>query len=118
MAQKKKHSPSKSKETKHSAEAPLSPLHDRVVIRPLSDEERGERRASGLIIPASAQEKSSEGVVVAVGSGRWDDGKLVPMSVSVGDRVLYGKYSNEEVKVNGVEYVIVSESNILAIVKN
>ena len=116
MATKKKNS--SKKETGKTATSPFAPLHDRVVLRPLSEEERGEKRASGLIIPVSAQEKSSEGIVVAVGVGRYDDGAVVPMTVKVGDRVLYGKYSHEEVKVGGIEYVIVSESNILAVIKH
>ncbi|MEK7613694.1 MAG: co-chaperone GroES [Patescibacteria group bacterium] len=94
---------------------PLKPLGDRVVVRMLTDLERGTTTASGIIIPDSAQEKSSEGVVIAVGPGRFDDGARVPMNVSAGDRVLFSKYGHEEVKVNGVEYLIVSETNILAI---
>lgn len=95
---------------------PLSPLGDRVVVRPLSDAERGNATVSGIIIPEAAQEKAMEGVVVAVGPGRYDDGALVPMTVSVGARVMFGKYGHEEVKVGGQEYFIVSESNILAII--
>ncbi len=101
-----------------ASKGPLVPLHDRVVVRPLSDLERGEKRESGIIIPPGAQEKSSEGVVVAVGPGGYQDGDLIPMTVQVGDRVLYGKYSHEEVKVGGQEYVIVSESNILAVINS
>lgn len=93
----------------------LSPLADRVVIRPLSPEELGTTTASGIIIPDTAQEKATEGEVVAVGPGKYDDGTLVPMSVSVGDRVIFSKYGYDEVKVGGVEYYIVSESNILAV---
>lgn len=114
MAQKKK-TPTKNP---RAATAPLTPLADRVLVRPLSPDERGVSTASGIIIPEAAQEKSSEGVVVAVGEGRREDGVLVPVSVSVGDRVLYGKYGHEEVKLGGVEYAIVSEANILAIVNS
>jgi len=92
------------------------PLADRVVVRPLSPEEMGTKTASGIIIPDTAQEKATEGVVIAVGPGRYDDGTLVPMSVSAGDRVIFGKYGHEEVKVQGQEYFIISESNILAII--
>ena len=95
---------------------PLKPLGDRVVVRPLSAEERGSTTASGIIIPESAQEKATEGMVVAVGPGAYDDGVQVPMSVSVGDRVLFGSFGHEEVKVQGQDYIIVSESNILAII--
>lgn len=96
---------------------PLIPLADRVVVRPLSPEERGLTTASGIIIPDSAQEKSSEGIVLAVGPGRFDDGARMPMTVSVNDRVIFSKYGHEEVKINGMELMIVSESNILAIIK-
>lgn len=96
---------------------PLQPLGDRVVVKPLSPEEMGSKTASGIIIPDTAQEKATEGTVVAVGPGRFDDGMRTPMTVSVGDRVVFSKYGHEEVKVGGVEYYIVSESNILAIIK-
>ncbi len=86
------------------------------MVRKLSDAERGTRTASGIIIPDSAQEKASEGVVVAVGPGRFDDGVLHPVAVSLNDRVLFSKYGHEEVKVGGVEYLIVSEANILAVI--
>lgn len=96
---------------------PLSPLGDRVVVRPLSPEEMGTKTASGIIIPDTAQEKSSEGFVVAVGPGKYDDGVLVPMALAIGDRIMFSKYGHEEVKVGSVEYYIVSESNVLAIIK-
>ncbi len=95
---------------------PIQPLSDRVVVRPLSPEEMGTKTVSGIIIPDSAQEKASEGMVVAVGPGKYDDGTVVPMTVSVGDRVMFSKYGHEEVKIEGKEFFIVSESNILAIV--
>lgn len=94
---------------------PVIPLADRVVVRPLTETERGTKTTSGIIIPDAAQEKSSEGIVVAVGVGKYERGARVPIGVSVGDRVLFGKYGHEEVKVAGQEYFIVSESNILAI---
>lgn len=95
---------------------PLVPLADRVVIRPLTEVERGVKTASGIIIPESAQEKSSEGIVLAVGPGRYDDGVRIPMTVKVNDRVIFSKYGHEDVKVNGMELMVVSESNILAVV--
>lgn len=95
----------------------LVPLADRVIIRPLSAEELGTTTASGIIIPDTAQEKATEGEVVAVGPGKYDDGVLIPMSVSVGDKVIFSKYGYDEVKVGGKEYYVVAESNILAIVK-
>jgi len=114
MATKKKTS---KKPAVQKSAVPLTPLGDRVVVRPLSPEEMGTTTASGIIIPDSAQEKATEGTVVAVGQGKYDDGVLVPMQVSVGDRVMFSKYGHEEVKVGGQEYYIVSESNVLAIIK-
>jgi len=98
------------------ASPPVMPLSDRVVVRPLTEAERGAETASGIIIPEAAQEKASEGIVMAVGPGKYDDGALTPMTVSVGDRVMFSKYGHEEVKVDGRDYFIVSESNILAII--
>lgn len=115
MASKKKTASKKSASTV-SAKAPLRPLGDRVVVRKLTDHERGTTTASGIIIPDSAQEKASEGIVVAVGPGRTEDGVRVPVSLALNDRVLFSKYGHEEVKVGGVEYLIVSEANILAII--
>lgn len=93
----------------------FTPLGDRVLVRPLTAEERGVTTASGIIIPESAQEKATEGEVVAVGPGKYENGALIPMTVSIGDRVMYSKYGHEEVKFGGVEYAIVTESNILGI---
>jgi chaperonin GroES len=95
----------------------IKPLGDRVVVMP--DEKEGEKKlASGIIIPETAdKEKPMTGEVVAVGPGKYEDGKLVPMGVKVGERVLFGKYSHEEVKVGGEAYYLISESNILAIIK-
>jgi chaperonin GroES len=90
----------------------ISPLEDRVVIRPLEGEEV---TASGLVIPDTAKEKPQEGEVLAVGPGRLDDnGKRVPMEVSEGDRVLYSKYAGTEVKLDGDEVLVVSSRDILA----
>ena len=90
------------------------PLHDRVVVRRLDAEEK---TAGGIIIPDTAKEKPMEGVVVAVGPGaRSEDGKLHPLDVKEGDRVLFGKWSGTEVKVDGEELVIAKESDILGII--
>ena len=90
------------------------PLHDRVVVRRVDSEEKS---AGGIIIPDTAQEKPSEGEVVAVGSGARDtDGKLVPLDVKAGDRVLFGKWSGTEVKLNGEDLLIMKESDIMGIV--
>ena len=91
----------------------ITPLADRVVVQPLAKDEVS---ASGIIIPDSAkQEAPSKGTVVAVGKGRYDDGDLIPMTVKVGDKVLFSKYGYDEVKINGQEYYILSESSVLAI---
>ncbi len=97
----------------------IKPLGDRVVVRPLTDAEAGTVSASGIIIPDSAKkEKPEQGIVVAVGQGKWneDADKRIPMDVKVGDRVVFSKYGYEEVKVNDQEYFVVSESNISAII--
>ncbi len=91
----------------------ITPLADRVVVQPLAKDEVS---ASGIIIPDSAkQEAPSKGTVVAVGEGRYDDGDLIPMTVKVGDQILFSKYGYDEVKINGQEYYILSESSVLAI---
>ena len=89
------------------------PLHDRVLIE-ISDGE--EKTSGGIIIPDTAKEKPQEGEVVAVGSGaRTEDGKITPMDVKVGDIVLFGKWSGTEVKIDGKEYSIMKESDIMGI---
>jgi chaperonin GroES len=91
------------------------PLHDRVLVKPLEAETK---TAGGIIIPDTAKEKPMEGKVVAVGTGaRGEDGKLVPMDVKKGDRVLYGKWSGTEVKVDGDDMLIIKESDIMGIVE-
>jgi chaperonin GroES len=92
----------------------LRPLHDRVLVR-RSDEE--ERTASGIIIPDTAKEKPMEGQILAVGTGsRNEKGEIVPLDVGVGDRVLFGKWSGTEVKVDGEELLIMKETDIMGIV--
>ena len=91
------------------------PLHDRVLVRRVEEEER---TAGGIIIPDTAREKPMQGEVIAVGPGARDEtGKLVPLEVNVGDRVLFGKWSGTEVKIDGKELLIMKESDILGIVK-
>ena len=93
----------------------LQPLGDRVVNKVLPQEEK---LASGLVLPGNAKEKPQEGEVVAVGTGRTlDNGTKLSMDVKVGDKVIYSKYAGSEVKVNGQEYLILSEKDVLAIVK-
>ena len=90
------------------------PLHDRVVVKRLEGEEKTK---GGIIIPDSAKEKPSEGEVIAVGAGGRDDsGKLTPMDVKKGDRILFGKWSGTEVKIDGEELLIMKESDIMGIV--
>ena len=90
------------------------PLHDRVVVRRI---EADQKTAGGIIIPDSAQEKPSEGEVVAVGEGaRDDDGDRIPMDVKAGDRVLFGKWSGTEVKINGEDLLIMKESDIMGVI--
>ena len=91
------------------------PLHDRVLIRVLDSEEK---TSGGIIIPDTAKEKPQEGEVVAVGSGaKSEDGKIVSMDVKVGDIVLFGKWSGTEIKIDGTEYSIMKESDIMGIAK-
>jgi len=91
------------------------PLHDRVVVRRLEQEEK---TAGGIIIPDTAKEKPQEGEVIAVGPGaRGEDGKLHPLDVKAGDRVLFGKWSGTEVKIDGEELMIMKESDIMGIIE-
>ena len=91
------------------------PLHDRVVVKRIDAEEKS---AGGIIIPDSAKEKPSQGEVIAVGpGGRDESGKLTPLDVQVGNRVLFGKWSGTEVKIEGVEYLIMKESDIMGVLE-
>ena len=91
----------------------LKPLHDRVLVRRTESEEK---TSGGLIIPDSAKEKPSEGEVVSCGEGaRKDSGELVPMAVSAGDRILFGKWSGTEITIDGEELLIMKESDILGV---
>ena len=92
----------------------IKPLADRVIVKP-SDEAES-KTSGGIIIPDTAKEKPQEGKIVAVGKGKLDEsGKLIKMNVKVGDRVLYSKYGGTEIKYEGEDYLIMSESDILAI---
>jgi len=90
----------------------LTPLGDRVVVKAAIQEEKTK---SGIVLPDSAKEKPQEGVVIAVGAGKIVDGKKIPLEVKVGDKIIYAKYRGTEVKVEGEEYIILSESEILAV---
>ncbi len=93
----------------------LRPLHDRVMVKRL---EAGEEKQGGIIIPDSAKEKPQQAMVEAVGSGKiLEDGKRTPVDVKPGDRILFGKYSGAEIKIEGQEYLILREDEILAILE-
>ena len=96
------------------AKLKFRPLHDRVVVRRLESEEKSK---GGIIIPDTAKEKPQEGEVVSVGSGARDDnGKIVALDVKTGDKILFGKWSGTEVKLDGVDYLIMKESDIMGII--
>ena len=91
----------------------IRPLHDRIVVKRVDEQET---LASGIIIPDSAKEKPQKGEVIAVGKGkRADDGKLIELDVQVGDSILFGKYSGSEIKLDGVEYMIMREDEVLGV---
>jgi chaperonin GroES len=99
--------------TKNATGAKVSPLADRVVVKAL---EESEQMRGGLYIPDTAKEKPQQGEIIAVGPGKYEDGKLVPMGVKKGDKVLYGKYSGTEVTIDGEQLLILRESDVLAII--
>ena len=99
--------------TKSATTTKVAPLADRVVVKPL---EEAESMRGGLYIPDTAKEKPQQGEIVAVGPGRTEDGKRIPMEVKVGDKVLYGKYSGTEVTLDGETRLILRESDVLAVI--
>ena len=93
----------------------IRPLHDRILVEPLDAEEK---TAGGIIIPDTAKEKPMEGKIVAVGKGsKNDEGKIAALDVKKGDRILYGKWSGTEVKVDGDEYLIMKESDVMGVIE-
>ena len=91
------------------------PLHDRVLVRRVEAEEK---TAGGIIIPDTAKEKPQEGEVVAVGGGaKSEEGKVTPLDVKAGDKILFGKWSGTEVKIDGVEYLVMKESDIMGVIE-
>jgi chaperonin GroES len=93
----------------------IRPLHDRVVVKRLEEQEN---KIGGLFIPDSAKEKPQEGEVVAVGKGkRLEDGKVVPLDVQKGDRILFGKYSGSEIRIDGEEFMIMREDEVLGVLE-
>ena len=93
----------------------LRPLHDRLLVERLEAEEK---TPGGIIIPETAKEKPMEGKVLAVGNGaKTEDGKVIPMDIKVGDRILFGKWSGTEVKLEGKEYIIMKESDVMGVIE-
>jgi len=93
----------------------VRPLHDRIIVQRL---EEGEQRVGGIIIPDPAKEKPQQGKVVAAGKGKAkDDGKVLPLDVKAGDTILFGKYSGQDIKIDGEEYLIMREDEVLAVLE-
>ena len=93
----------------------VRPLHDRIIVQRL---EEGEQKVGGIIIPDTAKEKPQQGKVIAAGSGKTkDDGKRVPLDVRTGDLILFGKYSGQEIKLDGEDYLIMREDEVLAVLE-
>jgi chaperonin GroES len=100
---------------RRTAAMTLKPLHDRILVQRVEEESKTK---GGIIIPDTAKEKPAEGKVMAVGNGRLgEDGKVIPLEVKAGDRVLFGKYSGTEVKIEGEEYLIMREDDVLGIIE-
>jgi len=93
----------------------VRPLHDRIIVQRLDE---GEQRVGGIIIPDTAKEKPQQGKVVAAGKGKAkDDGKVLPLDVKAGDTILFGKYSGQDIKIDGEEYLIMREDEVLAVLE-
>lgn len=92
----------------------VRPLHDRLIVKRINGEEKSQ---GGIIIPDTAKEKPQEGIVIAVGSGKQDDGKVVPVDVHPGDQVLFSKYDVTEIKLDGEEHLILREDEVLSVVE-
>jgi len=94
----------------------VRPLHDRIIVQRIDE---GEQKVGGIIIPDSAKEKPQQGTVIAVGNGKTNDnGKRIPLDVKAGDRILFGKYSGQEIKLDGQEYLIMKEDDVLAVIED
>jgi chaperonin GroES len=94
----------------------VRPLHDRIIVQRI---EEGEQKVGGIIIPDSAKEKPQQGKVIAVGSGKVkDDGKRIPLDVKDADTILFGKYSGQEIKIDGDDYLIMREDEVLAVLES
>ena len=94
----------------------VRPLHDRIIVQRIDE---GEQKVGGIIIPDSAKEKPQQGTVIAVGNGKTNDkGKRIPLDVNAGDRILFGKYAGQEIKLDGEEYFIMKEDDVLAVIED
>jgi chaperonin GroES len=94
----------------------VRPLHDRIIVSRI---EEGEQKVGGIIIPDSAKEKPQQGKVISAGNGKSkDDGKLIPLDVKAGDLILFGKYSGQEIKLEGVDFLIMREDEVLAVIED
>lgn len=117
MAKNKK-AANKANQASNKQKSGVVPLGDRVLVRPFTVEETESRNSFGIIIPDTvSKERPEQGEIVAVGEGRYEDGKLVPIKVKVGDKVIFSKYGFDEVKIDGKELYILKEDSILAVVK-
>jgi chaperonin GroES len=92
----------------------IRPLHDRVIVRRIEEEEKTK---GGLIIPDTAKEKPQEGKVIAVGPGKQEDGKVISLGIKAGDKILFGKYSGTEIKLDGEDHLILREDDILGVIE-
>jgi chaperonin GroES len=93
----------------------VRPLHDRIIVERIDE---GEQKVGGIIIPDTAKEKPMQGKVIAVGKGRLEkDGKITPLDVKAGDKVLFGKYAGQEIKIDGSEYLIIREEEVLGVIE-
>jgi chaperonin GroES len=92
----------------------IRPLNDRIIVKGIEEEERSR---GGIIIPDTAKEKPQQGKVIAVGQGRREDGKVIPLDVKAGDKVLFGKYAGTEIKIDGEEHLILREDDVLGVIE-
>jgi chaperonin GroES len=92
----------------------VRPLHDRLIVQRIDE---GEQRVGGIIIPDSAKEKPQQGTVIAAGNGKVNDGNRIPLDVKAGDRILFGKYAGQEITLDGEEYLIMKEDEVLAVIE-
>jgi chaperonin GroES len=93
---------------------PVRPLHDRLIVQRIDE---GEQHVGGIIIPDTAKEKPQQGTVIAAGNGKVKDRKRIPLDVKAGDRILFGKYAGQEIKLDGEEYLIMKEDDVLAVIE-